>query len=365
MKFSCLQENLNNALNIVRVALPTKSLKPITENILIKTEMNYVTFTATDLEMIITAKISAKIDEQGEVLVPGRLFVNNIETLAQDRVDIFTKKDTKSLYLECAKSKSRISCFEVAEFPIINEPSGNRIELLASELLKIINYVCFSAATDDARPILTSVNIRSREGNLYFGASDGLRLSSYKFPFVENIPVELCIPSRDFQALRNLLTDPEELIPVEFNSSRIMFKTRNNILICQMLQGTFPNYEPLIPNTFETEAYLTSNDLLRSVRSANLFCNGNDGIVKVFISEQGLTVSSKNDETGENTGEIDAVITGQENRFAIKGKFIVDVLNVLKDSKVTLKLNGPAKPIVITKDDDNLTHLIMPMIIQW
>lgn len=361
MKFSCLQENLNNALNIVRTALPTKALKPVTENILIKTEMNYVTFTATDLEMIITAKISAKIDEHGEVLVPGRLFVNNIETLAQDRVDISTKKDTKSLYLECAKSKSRISCFEVAEFPIITEPSGNKIEILASELLKIITYVCFAAATDDARPILTVVNIRSREGNLYFGASDGIRLSSYKFAFTGNMPVELCIPSRDFQALRNLLTDPEELISVEFSSSRIMFKTRNNILICQMLQGTFPKYEPLIPETFETETYLTSNDLLRSVRSANLFSNFNDGVVRVFISDSGLTVSSKDDETGENNSEIDAVVTGQENYFSIKGKFLIDILNVLKDSKITLKTNGPSKPVVITKDEDNLTHLIMPM----
>ena len=363
MKASCLQENLNNALNIVKPALPIKAVMPVTENILIRTGMGVIELIATDLEMTIITRISAKVEENGELIVPGKIFSSSIENFAQDRVDLYTKPNSQSFYADCAKNKVRISCFAVNNYPVIPEVTGNKIEFIASDFLKIINSISFSAATDSSRPILQGIGIRSFDDYLNFAASDGFRLSLFKYEYLGE-PIDITVPAKNLLGIRSMLTDPEEKIIMEISTSRVSFRTRNSQMISQNIQGVFPKYNSLIPAGFETKTVVSASELLRAVKSANIFTDSSS-IVKINITKDKVKITGQSEEVGDSENEIDITLKGEENKISLKAKQLIDFLTVFKEEKVNLKMNNGSSPFLISPvDNENCIYLIMPMITQ-
>ncbi len=364
MRVSVLQENLNNALNIVRPALPIKTVMPTTENILIRTGMGNLELVATDLEMAIITRISAKVEENGELIVPGKIFISTVENFAQDRVDLYTKPATKSFYADCSKNKVRISCFEVNEYPIVPEVEGLKIEFIASDLLKIINSVSFAVALDSSRPILQGMNIRTYSDYLYFSCSDGFRLTVFKHKYTGE-PVDITVPAKNLLGIRSMLTDLEEKVIMEISSSRISIRTRNSQLVSQVFDGKFPSYNSLITENFATETTVRAYELLRAVRSANIFTD-NSSIIKMYVNKGEIKITGQNEEIGDSENKIDIFLKGQENKIALKAKQMIEYLTIVKDEKVTFKMNDEKSSFLITTvDNENYIYLIMPMIIQW
>jgi len=370
MKVSILQENIQWALGIVRNALPTKALRPITENIMLQTEFGKLILTATDLEMAITVKIAAKVEEVGELTVPSKLFINCIEALPQDRIDLFTKPTTKSLYVECGKNKSRIAYIPTDDYPLIPEVEGKMLEFSSGNLTKIISHTLLSAATEDSRPIFTGISIRSNAMGLTFASADGFRLSSYSYPGTDSI--EAIIPAKALSALSKILVDPVEMVNVCIGESRTLFKTKNTEIMTQLLNGKFPAYESLIPTTFKAKAIVSGNDLFRSTKSAMIFSSDGGGIVKIkMIPSKGsnpgqIITQGESSEIGENEGILDCEVTGEEVKFAVKGKYFTEILSIFKENKISLEVSGPDKPIMIKNiDNKDFIHIIMPMSVNW
>lgn len=364
MKVSVLQENLSWALGVVRNALPTKALKPITDNILLQTEMGKLVLTATDLEMAITVKISANIEETGEITVPSKMLINYVSTLPQDAITFTTK--LKSLYIDCGKNKSRMPYVPTDDYPLIPEVDGQQITFLAGDLVKIVSYVLLSVAVENSRPVLTGVGVKSNKENIEFASSDGFRLSAYTYPNTD--PIKAIIPSKCLSALTKVFSNPEEMVEVYISSNGVLFKTNNIQIMTLQLQGTFPDYQNIVPASSMSKAIVPSNELLRSIKSSLLFSD--EGIIKIKLmpldNPTNIVVWASDQELGENECIIDCPVTGEENKFAVKGKFLTDILSALKDKKISLEINGPEKPILIKDvENKNFLHVIMPISTQW
>jgi len=377
MKLSCLQENLNHGLNIVGRAVATRTTLPITNNVLLATDDGRLKLVATNLEMAISCWIGAKIEEEGAITVPARLLTEFVSSLASDTIDIQLSPQTKTLGLKCARFEARISGLDAKEFPPIpSVDDGIATKVEVEALRQGINQVVFAAATEESRPVLTGICTQFEGDTLTLAAADGFRLAVYKLPIADPVSqkTEVIIPARTLAELNRLVAEQEEAVDITLNpnKSQVLFRLKNVELVSQLVQGTFPNYSQLIPQSYNTRVIVSVADFLRATKTASIFARDGSGIVRLVITpgtEKNpgkIAVSARSEEIGDDVGEIDATVEGDEAKIAFNGKYLTDVLSVLQEAQVALESTNPSSPGLIRPvGTDNYTHVVMPMFVQW
>jgi len=377
MKLSCLQENLNRGLSVVGRAVATRTTLPITNNVLLSTDQSRLKLVATNLEMAISCWIGAKVEEEGAITVPARLLTEFISSLPNDKVDISLSPKTKTLELKCARFEARISGVDAKDFPPIpkiEEGIATKVEIEA--LRQGISQVVFAAATEESRPVLTGVDAQFEGDLLTLAAADGFRLAVYKLPIAAPVSEksEVIIPARTLAELNRLMGDQEEPVEITINpnKSQALFRLKNTELVSQLVQGAFPNYAQLIPQSYSTRAVVDVAEFLRATKTASIFARDGSGIIRLVIAPGGeltpgkMTVSARSEEIGDDVGEIDAMVEGEEVKIAFNGKYLTDVLGVLGEAQVALEATNPSSPGVIRPVGvDNYIHVVMPMFVQW
>jgi len=377
MRLSCLQENLNKGLSVVGRAVAARTTLPITNNVLLATDQSRLKLVATNLEMAISCWIGAKVEEEGAITVPARLLTEFIASLPSDRVDISLPPQSRSLELKCARFEARISGVDAKDFPPIpkiDEGTTTRVEVGA--LRQGISQVVFAAATEESRPVLTGVNAEFNGDLLTLAAADGFRLAVYKLPLA--VPVsqetEAIIPARTLAELNRLLVDQEEPVDITVNpnKSQVLFRLKNIELVSQLVQGAFPKYAQLIPQSYNTRAVVDVAEFLRATKTASIFARDGSGIIRLVMASGGeltpgkVTISAQSEEMGDDVGEIDAMVEGEEAKIAFNGKYLIEVLGVLHEAQVALEITNPSSPGVIRPVGvDNYIHVVMPMFVQW
>jgi len=344
MKLSCVQENLNQGLSVVGRAVAARTTLPITNNILLATDQSRLKLVATNLEMAISHWIGAKVEEEGAITVPARLLMEFIGSLPSERVDISLSPKTKTLELRCARFEARMSGIDAKDFPPIPQiGEGITTKVEVEELRRGISQVVFAAATEESRPPVKQ-------------------------------KTEVIIPARTLAELNRLMSDEEETIEIMINPDKgqALFRLKNTELVSQLVQGTFPNYAQLIPQSYNTRAVVAVADFLRATKTASIFARDGSGIVRLVVAPGSeaapgkMTISARSEELGDDVGEIDAIIEGEEAKIAFNGKYLADVLGVLHETQVALETANPSSPGVIRPVGvDNYIHVIMPMFVQW
>jgi DNA polymerase III subunit beta len=404
VKLSCLQENLNWGLGIVGRAVATRTTLPITNNILIETDQSRLKLVATNLELAISCWIGAMVEEEGTITVPAKLLTEFIGSLPREKVEIAMAPKTKTLSVSCASYKARISGMDSKDFPPIPKVEANintSIDLQA--LHQAITQVVFAAASEESRPVLTGIDAKFDGSTLTLAAADGFRLAVYKLTLSKPVaqPIEVIIPAKTLAELNRLIgaqdidpmrvvaavkkgpaeTAPGSKVPpaeepvivtVNPNKSQILFKLRNIELVSQLIQGSFPQYEQLIPQSTGTKATVDVAEFLRATKTAAIFARDGTGIVRLMVAPGGeltpgkMTISARSEEIGDDEGEIPAIVQGGEAKIAFNGKYLTDVLGVLKEAQVALETTSPSSPGVLKPvGSDNYTHVVMPMFVQW
>jgi DNA polymerase-3 subunit beta len=377
MKLSCTQENLNKGLNIVGRAVATRTTLPITNNVLLATDDGRLKLVATNLEMAITCWLGAKIEEEGTITVPARLLTEFVSSLPNETINVQLSPQTKTLGLKCARFEARISGVDAKDFPPIpSVDDGVKPTVEVEALRQGINQVVFAAATEESRPVLTGVSARFENESLVLAAADGFRLAVYELPITTAVSqkTEVIIPAHTLAELNRLIADQEEPVDITLNpnKSQVLFHLQNINLVSQLIQGTFPNYSQLIPQSYTTRVIVNISDFLQATRTASIFARDGSGIVRLMVTPGGeaspgkLSVSARSEEIGDDVGEIDATVEGDESKIAFNGKYLTDVLSVLHESQVALEITNASSPGLIRPvGTDNYTHVIMPMFIQW
>ena len=377
MKLSCLQENINHGLNVVGRTVATRTTLPITNNVLLATDQSRLKLVATNLEMAISCWIGAKVEEEGAITVPARLIAEFINSLPSDRVDISLSPRTKTLELKCARFEARISGVDANDFPPIPKvEEGVTTKVEVEALRQGIGQVAFAAATEESRPVLTGVNAKFSGNLLTLAAADGFRLAVYKLPLATAVSqeTEVIIPARTLAELNRLAADQEEAIEIAVNTnkSQAIFRLKNIEVVSQLVQGAFPQYEQLIPQSYNSRVVVDVAEFLRATRTASIFARDGSGIVRLVITPGGeltpgkMTVSAHAEEIGDDVGEIDATVEGGEAKIAFNGKYLIDVLSVLHETQIALEITNPSSPGLLRPvGADNYIHVVMPMFVQW
>ncbi|MCH7511262.1 MAG: DNA polymerase III subunit beta, partial [Chloroflexi bacterium] len=358
MKISCLQEHLAKGLGIVGRAVALRSTLPITANVLLSSDGGRLKLSATNLEIALSCWIGAEVETEGAITVPARLLTDFVNSLPSEQIEMSLAQRSRQLKLVCARNQANIGGMDADDFPPIpTVEDGGSLELDPETLHTAISQVIIAAATDDSRPVLTGVDVVMEGDELTLAAADGFRLSVRHLKLAKAVPerVEVIIPARALAELNRLL--PEETEPVEmtFNATRTqaLFKLKNIELVAQLLQGTFPNFSQLIPDSHESRAVVDVSEFLRETRIASIFARDGSGIIRIQciageeLAPGKMTISARAEEIGDNMGEIDAAVEGDAAKIAFNSKYLQDFLQVLDGGRVALETNGPSKQGVL------------------
>jgi DNA polymerase-3 subunit beta len=376
VKVQVLQENLQRGLGIVGRAVATRSTLPITANVLLQTDRGRLKLAATDLDIAISAWVGAKIDEEGATTVPSRLITDFVSSLPPATVSLEIPDRGRQVKLECARNESTVNAMDAEDFPRIQSiTDGVAVELDPKVLRKTIERVEFAAASDDSRPVLTGVHVKSDGTRLTFASADGFRLAvadvTLAAPIAE--PIEVIIPARALRELARLVGDGSEPVEMRINAQKtqVQFAMTDLELVAQLIQGTFPNYSQLIPAEFNTKATVNVEEFKREARIAAIFARDGSGIIRLQLQPGNampgkLTVSARAEEIGNNEGEIDANIEGDASKIAFNSRYLQDVLNALSVEKVALEMSSPSSQGVFRPvGETDYVHVVMPMFVQW
>ena len=374
MRLTCLQENLSRALNIVGRAVATRTTLPVTQNVLLATDQGRLKLSATNLEIAINTWIGGKIETDGAITVPARLLTDFVSSLPAGPIDIAMTPKPLGIQLTCGRFEARLLGTDADEFPPIpSVAEGIGISILPKTLRAAINQVAFAAATEDSRPVLTGVKIEMEGDTVTLAAADGFRLAVHTAKLAAPVPspISFIVPGRTLTELNRLLADQEE--PLEFTvtpqRSQVMFRMKNLELVSQLVQGTFPNYKQLIPQSYGTRTVVKLQELSRAVRAAAIFARDGSGIIRIQITPGTpgkLVISARAEELGDNTGEIDAQVEGDAAKVAFSSKYLNDVLSVISREEVALETTTSSSPGVIRPvGADDYVHVVMPMFVQW
>ena len=376
MKLSCTKESLSWGLGIVGRAVATRTTLPITNNVLLAAEGGRLKLVATNLEIAISCWIGAKIEEEGSITVPALLLTDFIKSLPSDTVAINLSPKTKMLGLKCARFDASISGVDAKDFPPIPSiDDGITTKIEATVLRQGINQVVFAAAREEQRAVLTGIDAQFDGSTLALAAADGFRLALLKLPITNSVSqkTEVIIPARTLGELNRLIGQEETVdITLDPNKSQVIFRLKNVELVSQLVQGTFPNYSQLIPKSYNTRVIVNKDEFLRATKTALIFAQDGNRMVRLVVTRGSdlipgrISISARWEEIGDDIGEIDATVEGDDVKIAFNSTLLSDVLSELKEAQVTLETTSSSSPGVIRPvGSDNYTYVMMPCFVQW
>jgi DNA polymerase-3 subunit beta len=345
----------------------------VLSNVLIATDEGRLRLSATNLELGITCWIGAKVEEEGSTTVPARTFSDLVGTLPAEQVNLNLNAQTQTLNVRCAASNTDIKCIDAQEFPPLPVPDmEGAIQLNVADFKDMISQVVFAASTDEARPVLMGVLVMVEKDNLTMAAADGFRLSVRKGTLSQTAPqpVTAIIPGRALGELARVATDGNEMISMVLPKGRgqVVFRMKEVEVVSQLIDGTFPDYQQIIPRSFKSRTILSTPALLKACKQAEIFAREGSNVARLNIKSAGdlepgaVEISAQSEETGSNETVVAATIDGVGLLIAFNVKYLREVLEVVKTPNVALETSAPNAPGVIRPvGDENFLHVIMPM----
>ncbi len=370
MKVTCLQENLARGLQIVGRGVSTRGTLPILGNVLLRTESGRLKLTATNLEVGINCWVPAKVDDEGAITVPAKLFTDFVNSLSPGPIELSLNVRTKTVHIKSGPYEANVKGLDAEEFPVIAAlPDKPTTRMAQSVLRRMIGEVAFVATTDDSRPVLTGVLTTFAGDLVTLAAADPYRLSVRHAKLLDRVDpsTEVIIPAKSLFEVARIVDDSDT--PVEItvtaNKSQVIFHTDEADLVSRVIEGQFPNYRQVIPTTHATRVVTQREELLKATRLASYFARDAANIVRFQVdpaNDAPLVVSATAPEVGDNTGKVDASVEGQATTIAFNARFVADALGSLTAPEVALELGGPLAPgVVKIVGDESYLHVVMPL----
>lgn len=361
MKLQITQENLNKALSSVARVANNRSTLPILANILIKTNKNRLSVSATNLDIAITHHIGAKVTQDGSITVPARLMQDFVGSLPNGVIEL-DLQETK-LHVTTDQYKSVVNGVIADDFPVMPAiTKGAKWTSDSETLKKSLQQIVFAASNDETRPVLTGVFFHTIEGMLYAAATDSYRLAERKLT-TNNQAVKLLIPASALQDLMRVLGDSNETVHITHDNQQVLFKVDDIELVTRLIDGKYPDYRKLIPERFTFEATLKRADLVNVTKVSSLFARESAGSVTIELNESDkqLSIRSVASQLGENTATAPAKIKGSGS-ITLNSRYLLDALNAFSGDEITFGFNGKLEPTLLhDKASPDYKHIIMPL----
>ena len=367
MIFRMKSQDLNEGVSIVTRALAPRPPKQILEGVLISAGKDRVSFTCSDGSMTIDYQNAAEIEEEGQIVLPGRLFAEMVRKMPEGDIQI-SCTDRRTATIRCQKNRSSLAVMNAMEFPEMARFSGGSVVKIAQNRQKnMISRSAFAIATDENRQILTGCLLEVSHSEARLVALDGFRLALQKvfqpFELPQGVDmVKAVIPGKIVNELSRILQDDESFCSLLIDQGRLKCSFNNITVTGVLLAGEYIDYRRIIPSEFKTEVIADRVQVEQALDRASLMAReGKNNLVKMSFRENQLTVYS-NAEMGNVEETVEIMLTGEVIDIAFNAKYMMDVIRNVSDDKLCLKLNTSVSPCVIyPQNSDDYLYLILPV----
>lgn len=365
MKITLTQENLQHGLTTVAKIAQQRGSLPILSHVLLKTVDNQLYIAATNLDIAMSEVIGAKVDREGSITVPARLMQDYISSLPKGKITL--ELEGNNLHIRTADKNftSTLNGAPSEDFPVMPEvKEGESFDISSKELVDSLSRVAFCASNDDSRPVLMGVYMRSDDkGQVFFAATDSYRLAECRSSIKSQTPVSVIFPSAALQELLRVSKGSSEVIQLTYDDQQAVFRVGSTEIVTRLIDGTYPDYQRLLPKDFSTTATLKKEDFQEVVKISSLFAREAAGSVTLLFNseENSLSIKSIASQVGENTATAEASVDN-ETHITMNSRYILDALQAFGGDSLSVRVNGKLDPCVITDpDDDSYLHVIMPV----
>ena len=367
MIFSMNAQDLLEGLNIVTRALSARPSKQILEGVLINAENERVVLTCSDGSLVIEYTNAADIKEEGQAVLPGRLFTELIRKMPAGMVSI-SVTDNRTATIRCMKNRSNLAIMNSNEYPEINVlSSGYDVKIPQKKLKDMISRVSFAVATDENRQILTGSLLEVSRTEARLVALDGFRLAIQKlfqpFELPNNMDViKAIIPGKVLNELSRILQDDDSFCSMLFNQNKMQCTFGNIRLSSVLLAGEYIDYRRILPTEFKTEARANRVFVQDAIDRASLMAReGKNNLIKMSFKNNVLKITS-NAELGDIEEEMEASLIGEPIDIAFNARYIIDVIRNVSDENLCMKFNTNVSPcVVVPENGDEFLYLILPV----
>lgn len=359
MKLQVTQQNLAKALNsVARIANSRNSL-PILSNVLLKTENNRLSISATNLDIAITHFIGSKIEKNGSITVPARLMQDFVSSLPDSVLDL--ELDDNRLKITTSKYNSTINGMPAEDFPVTPAIKGDNLwKIDAKEFKRSLSQVVLAASHDDARPVLTGVYFHVEDGTVTVVATDSYRLAEKKVGKSKE-KVNFLVPASAAADLLRIIADSDKEVAITHDDQQVLFQTGEVTLVARLIEGNYPDYRKLVPAKFETVAKLARADFINIAKVSSLFARESAGSITIKAESGSVSINSIASQVGENVAQADATVKGG-GEVTLNSRYLLDGLNAFGAEEVEFCFNGKLEPCILrSSDDSGYLHLIMPL----
>jgi DNA polymerase-3 subunit beta len=357
---TCQRDELLHALGIVSRGVSTRTTVQILSGILLDAGDGKLRLAATDMEVSLRTELEAKVESDGSVVVPGRLLLELARLLPEQEVSLEHKPEEAAVEIRCGSATYRLHTYNPEDFPRLPDTQVELHDVDRATLLETVARVSRSASRDESRPVLTGVLVRFEAGKLVMAATDSYRLSVKETSFEGSVPeLEAIVPARALTELARIAPEGES-VSLGLHENQVVFGTGTAWLTTRRIDGQFPNYKQLVPETFEHEVPVPRDELLDVVRRVSVMAQRNSPL-RLRFADGELTVSAQTQDVGEARESLPVPFGAEALEIGFNAEFLRDGVESIAGEQVRLKLISPLRPAVLQGEGDDFLYLIMPI----
>nr|WP_300093075.1 DNA polymerase III subunit beta [Sedimentibacter sp.] len=363
MKIRINQNELNKSINIVQKAVSSRTPLPILSGILIEAKNNMLIMTATDLDLGIKTYSPCDIEEEGSIVVQSRLIGDFVRKLPSNSYVNIETMENNNIEIKCLNSEINILGNSATEYPDNTfDNEGNSFSIKSESLKNLIKYTYFAAAQENIKPIFTGCLIEIKNNLCTFVALDGYRMAVKKEKIDFSGEVSVVVPSKTMLEILRIIEENKGNTDIVISESHISFKVDNTIIISNLLDGKFIDYEGIIKDNYVTTVNVSTTEIRESVERASLLAKDDkNNLIILDIKENNMQINSAS-EYGNVEENVAVEKEGEDIKIGFNSKYLLDFLKVIENEKIKLNLIGKNNPCFINEDNkEDYIYMVLPV----
>ena len=383
MDIVCKQSELNNAIQLVSRAVASRPTHPILSNLLVTADevTNKISLTGFDLNLGIQTSFDATVSQSGAITIPSRLLSEIVSKLPNESpVSLTVEELSDNILLKSERGSFNIKGIPSDDYPKLPfVESGTSLEIDPSSFLQALKMTIFSSSNDESKQLLTGVNFKFKKSILESAATDGHRLAvilnnDQDLNLEDNsddlkdsdFNLSVTIPTRSLREIEKLVSfkSHENSIKLFYDKGQVVFISANQIITTRTLEGTYPNYSQLIPDSFSKVFKFNKNSFIESLERIAVLADQQSSVVKINLNDDRYaSISADAQDIGNAEELLPVIYSGEKIEIAFNVKYLLEGLRVISSENVLLKCNLSTTPAVLVPDDNitSFTYLVMPV----
>lgn len=372
MKIVIEKPALARALSHVQSVVEKRNTIPILSNILLVAQDGEVALTATDMDLEVTETVPAMVEKPGSLTVSAGTFYEIVRKLTDEEpITIEANADQTKLKIICGKSDFQLGVLSSQDFPLMSHDGLEcHFDVPAEGFKSLIDCTRFSMSTEETRFYLNGIYFHAHEGEdkktkiLRAASTDGHRLSRSEIDLpkgAENMP-SIILPRKTVNELRKLIDDAADTIAVALSANKIQFTFDSVLLRSKLIDGNFPDYERVIPESSDTRFVLDAKAFEKAVDRVATLSNEKSRAVKMRLNGKQLVLSANSVDAGSAVEELELPESIKSIEIGFNAKYVLDIIQQVKGTGLVLEMSDAGSPIIMREENDNRPlYVLMPM----